>query len=134
MVFNPQGVVPKLMTARAEPFSHLNTKPRAGWAGSQYMGNSNWPRSIMRYGKDNEAKGLHPFAKPINLLEYLIRTYSNDNALIIDPTMGSGSAAIAAINTGRRFIGAENGTDRNGRDIFSIAETRVSGAMAKDVA
>jgi site-specific DNA-methyltransferase (adenine-specific) len=78
--------------------------------------------------------GLHPFAKPVALLEYLIRTYSNDDALILDPTMGSGSAGVAAANTGRRFIGAENGTDEKGRDIFSIAKARIDAVLADKAA
>lgn len=126
MIFNPQGVVQKLATARRDPFSHLASKPRAGWAGSEYVSNTNWPRTVLNFGKDSDAMGLHPFAKPVALLEYLIRTYSNENALVLDPTMGSGSTGVAAQNTGRRFIGAENGTDKHGRCIYSIAVKRIA--------
>lgn len=51
--------------------------------------------------------GLHPTQKPVELLEYLIRTYSNPGDLVVDFTMGSGSTGVAAANTGRRFEGIE---------------------------
>ena len=49
----------------------------------------------------------HSSQKPLALLEYLIRTYTNENDLVLDFTMGSGSTGVACINTGRRFIGIE---------------------------
>lgn len=132
MTFNAQNVIPKAAVARDRASNHLNCKTSDKWLGSDYISNTNWPRSVLHYAKDS--KGLHVFAKPVNLLEYLIRTYSNDNALILDPTMGSGSTGVAAINTGRRFIGAENGTDQKGHDIFKIAEDRIAATLNKDIA
>lgn len=128
MTFNPQNTVPKLATGRKAPMSHLNTKPREGWAGSTYMSSSNYPRTVLEFAKD--AKGIHRFQKPVALLEYLIKTYSNPGELVVDPTMGSGSAAIAAINCQRAFKGAENGIDDKGRVIFELAKKRIDGALA----
>ena len=50
---------------------------------------------------------LHPTEKPVGLLEYLIKTYSNENDVILDNCMGSGSTGVACLNTNRRFIGIE---------------------------
>ena len=50
---------------------------------------------------------LHPTQKPFPLMEYLIKTYTNENETILDNVMGSGTTAIAAINTNRNFIGFE---------------------------
>ena len=62
------------------------------------------PRSWQRF---NVERGLHPTQKPVALMEYFIRTYSNPGELILDNTMGSGTTGVAAVNTGRRFIGIE---------------------------
>ncbi len=68
-------------------------------AGEKYKSN------LLNFSKDTES--FHPTQKPVLLLEDLIKTYSNENNTVIDLTMGSGSTAIAAKNTGRNFIGIE---------------------------
>lgn len=67
-----------------------------------------YPTSILKFPKEHR-KGCfyHPTQKPVALLEYLIRTYSNPGDLILDNAIGSGTTAVAAINTGRHFIGYE---------------------------
>lgn len=50
---------------------------------------------------------MHPTEKPIELLEYLIKTYTKKNEIVLDNCMGSGSTAVACINTGRKFVGIE---------------------------
>lgn len=62
------------------------------------------PSSIQKF---NRERGLHPTQKPVALIEYLIKTYTNENELILDFTIGSGTSAIAALNTNRRYIGIE---------------------------
>ena len=68
-------------------------------------------------------KNGHPTAKPVALLEYLIKTYTNENDLILDNCMGSGSTGVACINTNRNFIGIE--LDEK---YFKIAEERINNA------
>ena len=63
-----------------------------------------YPKSIIRF---NRQTGLHPTQKPISLLEYLIKTYTQRGALVLDPFMGSWSTAVACRNIGRDWIGAE---------------------------
>lgn len=77
-----------------------------------------YPRDIVKFKHDKEK--LHPTQKPVELLEYLIKTYTNENMLVLDNCMGSGSTGIACLNTNRRFIGIE--LDEN---YFQIAQDRI---------
>ena len=85
------------------------------WEGNKYKSN------ILKYKKD--CNGFHPTQKPILLLEDLIKTFSNENDLVVDLTMGSGSTGVACVNTNRNFIGIEmNDT------YFDIAQERIQKA------
>lgn len=77
--------------------------------GDRHYDGMRFPRSVLKftnsgYGAD---RGLHPTQKPVALLEYFIRTYTNECETVLDNTMGSGSTGVAAVNTGRSFIGME---------------------------
>jgi site-specific DNA-methyltransferase (adenine-specific) len=63
-----------------------------------------YPTSIKKFNRD---KGLHPTQKPTELFEYLIKTYTNEGDVVLDNCMGSGTTAVAALNTNRKFIGFE---------------------------
>ena len=63
-------------------------------------------KNILNYSNPNNNL-FHPTQKPIDLLEYLIKTYTNENEIVLDFTMGSGSCGVASINTNRKFIGIE---------------------------
>ena len=67
------------------------------------------PISVIKIARDNIHKGknLHPTQKPVALLEYLIKTYTNEGETVLDNCMGSGSTGVACINTNRNFIGYE---------------------------
>jgi len=66
-----------------------------------------YPRSVI-YFKTAESEGkLHPTQKPVSLMEYLVKTYSNENDVVFDPCMGSGTIGVACVNTNRKFIGIE---------------------------
>jgi len=79
-----------------------------------------YPSSVQKF---NRERGLHPTQKPVALFEYLIRTYTNEGELILDNCTGSGTTAVAAINTGRNFIGIEKETE-----YVDIARRRVDEA------
>ena len=66
-----------------------------------------YPTSILLYKNNNHKNRVHPNQKPVDLLEWLIKTYTNENDLVLDFTMGSGSTGVAALNTNRRFVGIE---------------------------
>lgn len=74
-----------------------------------------YPRSIQKFNLDKEK--LHPTQKPVALLEYLIKTYTNEGETVLDNCMGSGSTGVACLNTNRNFIGIE--LDKNYFDIAS---------------
>jgi len=83
---------------------------------------TNYPRNILEFSKDKPSQ--HPTQKPVALLEYLIKTYTNENDTVLDFTMGSGSTGVAAKNLNRKFIGIEK--DQN---YFNIAKDRIEGGL-----
>lgn len=72
-----------------------------------YESTERYPRSIQVFSTDTQKSSLHPTQKPVKLLEYLIKTYTNDGETVLDNCMGSGSTCIAAYNTNRHYIGFE---------------------------
>ena len=82
---------------------------------------TNYPNTVLHFAKPS--KILHPTQKPVAMLEYLIKTYTNDGETVLDNTMGSGSTGVACVNTGRSFIGIEK-DDR----YFEVARKRIEDA------
>lgn len=79
-----------------------------------------YPIDIIDFKKES---GLHPTQKPVALLEYLIKTYTNEGDIVLDNCMGSGSTGVAAINTVRKFVGIELD-----KEYFEIAKERIENA------
>lgn len=79
-----------------------------------------FPRSVQIFASDKQKEHLHPTQKPVALLEYLIKTYTNENETVLDNCMGSGSTGVACLNTNRNFIGIEK-DDK----YFDIAKERI---------
>lgn len=93
--------------------------------GKEYKKTYDYKNPVTLIEFDKVRKGaLHPTQKPVPLLEYLIRTYTNENDTVLDFTMGSGSTGVACVNTNRNFIGIE--LDEN---YFKIAENRIKQAI-----
>ncbi len=82
-----------------------------------------YPRSVLTI--PSESGTVHPTQKPVDLMEYLIRTYTDDGATVLDNCMGSGTTGVACANTGRRFIGMEKDPVH-----FAMACARVFDAYA----
>lgn len=83
------------------------------------------PSDIIKFDVvPNRSGKLHPTEKPVPLLEYLIRTYTNENDCVLDNCMGSGSTGVACVNTNRSFIGIELN-----KDYFNIAKNRITEAQ-----
>jgi len=80
-----------------------------------------YPRTVLKFKSDKQKNYLHPTQKPLALVEYMIRTYTNEGEVVLDNTMGSGTAAIACINLNRNFVGMEIE-----EEYFGIAARRVS--------
>ena len=83
--------------------------------------NQKYPKTLIEFSNANQKGKKHPTQKPILLMEYLIKTYTNENETVLDFTMGSGSTGVAAKNLNRNFIGIEQ--DEN---YFNIAEQRIN--------
>lgn len=83
-----------------------------------------YPRDILRFNRVSKYSTLHPTQKPVPLLEYLIKSFTNEGDLVLDNCMGSGSTGVACINTNRNFIGIE--LDSN---YYHIASDRIREAF-----
>jgi site-specific DNA-methyltransferase (adenine-specific) len=66
-----------------------------------------YPRNVIYFNKEHRKQRYHPTQKPVALFEYLIKTYTNENELVLDNCIGSGTTAIACMQTNRNFIGME---------------------------
>lgn len=98
------------------------TGAAAAFAASGKTYDEKCPETIIEFNC-REGRGLHPTQKPVALMEYLIRTYTNGGDLVLDNCMGSGTTGVACANTGRRFIGMEQD-----EGYFAIAKERVEAA------
>jgi DNA modification methylase len=83
--------------------------------------NKYYPTSIIDIGNADQKSKQHPTQKPVELMEYLIKTYTNENEIVLDNTMGSGTTCLAALKTNRRFIGIEKE-----QEYFDIAVQRIT--------
>ena len=83
-----------------------------------------YPIDIIEFKRDKEK--LHPTQKPVELCEYLIKTYSHEGGVVLDSTMGVGTTGVACVNTNRKFIGIE--LDEN---YFNIAKRRINDVIYK---
>lgn len=102
-VYNPQGVIkiekPKLVkAAKRKEDSFLG---EGNFISSYTTSYTNYPKSILKFKNE---RGLHPTQKPVPLFEYLIKTYTNEQAIILDNCCGVATTAIAAMNTNRNYI------------------------------
>ena len=98
-------------------------------ASTEYGGTTlRYPRSVQRFNvvNNDDACRAHPTQKPIELMEYMIRTYTNPGDVVLDNCMGSGTTGVACMNTGRRFIGME--LDEG---YFEIAKKRIEDAALR---
>lgn len=89
-----------------------------------YDSDERYPNGLIEFSTANQQGKQHPTQKPVALLEYLIKTYTNESEIVLDSTMGSGSTGVAAKNTNRKFIGIE--LDEG---YFEIAKNRIIGGM-----
>ena len=117
--YNPQGFVEEIV-------DKINTSDYDGTFGSSSVKKGKkfkttgkgYPKCLVKFKKDNDK--LHPTQKPVELLEYLIKTYTNEEDVVLDNCMGSGSTGVAAKNTNRSFIGIELDST-----YFNIAKERI---------
>lgn len=101
-IYNPQGLIDCDRIAKRGSSAKTTMQ---NYDNEWHQTKTGYPTNILIYPLDKEK--LHPTQKPIALLEYLINTYTNEGELVLDNCMGSGSTAVACINTNRNFIGFE---------------------------
>lgn len=128
MKYNPQGLIPinKVYKNRANRKGLVNSDTNNIGDNNSLLSDSttyvqqytNYPCNVLPF--DNPIKYLHPTQKPVDLLAYLIRTFTDSGNIVLDCFMGSGSTGVACLRTGRDFIGIE--LDEN---YFSIAKDRI---------
>ena len=94
---------------------------------TSYDSTERYPRSVLLFPTDKQKEALHPTQKPVDLFEYLIKTYTNEGETVLDNCIGSGTTAIACINTNRYFIGME--LDAN---YYEIANKRIEAYIEKE--
>jgi len=116
--YYPQGTKPvNIKSGRKNKSSNLYSK----YDGGDYVQKvGNYPRSIQEFPTDGDKGRLHPVQKPVSLMEYLIRTYTNEGDTVLDFAIGSGTTGVACKNTNRNFIGIE--LDEG---YFKIAQERI---------
>jgi site-specific DNA-methyltransferase (adenine-specific) len=131
--YNPQGLVPfgKTVnkgksagggTVQGETVGSGRGALRSG--ADYFQEFTNYPRQTLTV--ESAVKTVHPTQKPVALMEYLIRTYTNEDDGVLDNTMGSGTTGVACINTRRRFIGIEKDPE-----YFALARARCGLALAE---
>ena len=123
MPYFPQGVTPtgKKKVVKEKGFHSRLVGPRPNQVGKEYDVFTGFPHNVLEF--DKQETHIHPTQKPVALMEYLIRTYTNEGDTVLDFTMGSGTTGVACANTGRRFIGIELDAG-----YFDIASQRVAEA------
>lgn len=119
--YNPQGLkklenpIKQSNKNKAGKLGHLSSISKRDEYTQEY---TNYPTNVLNFNVPT--KNIHPTQKPVALLEYLIKTYTNENDTVLDNCMGSGSTGVACVNTNRRFIGIE--LDEK---YFKIAKERI---------
>lgn len=105
MVYNPQGLVKCNKFCKGKKATHSEHRMRLTDQKDYVQEWTGYPTTLLRFA--SVGKPLHPTQKPVELLEYLIETYTQEGETVLDFTMGSGSTGVAAKNTNRKFIGIE---------------------------
>lgn len=123
MRYNPQGIRPgKIKKFHGRQGQFIGNRPNQ--IGKLYQSFENFPINILEFTRDVDS--FHPTQKPVALLEYLIKTYSQEGDLVLDNCIGSGTTAIAAMNTNRNWIGIEKDPE-----IYEIAKNRIEEHKSK---
>jgi site-specific DNA-methyltransferase (adenine-specific) len=124
-LYNPQKTEGhKPVNSYTKYLSTVNKTEVYGKCTKELSGGGNtdrFPRQLLTYSSDKQTCYLHPTQKPLELMEYLVKTYSNENDLVLDFTMGSGTTGVACKKLNRNFIGIE--LDEN---YFKIAKERIN--------
>lgn len=121
--YNPQKSSGKPYKKKSGASTSSNYGRFNGDFHTENINGKRYPLSVLDFAGESNKGKKHPTQKPVALLEYLIKTYSNPGEVVLDNCMGSGSTGVACANTGRRFIGMELDAG-----YFEIAKSRIGEA------
>ena len=123
-LYNPQKSKGKPYKTKSKSGNHKGSVYEDGGLNSIITVNegNRFPLQLLKFNRDKNK--IHPTQKPVALLEYLIKTYTNENDTVLDFTMGSGSTGVACKNLNRNFIGIEKD-----EKYFDIAKQRIEGVL-----
>ncbi len=136
MTYNPQGLIEKKVTKKnsAKRLGKFLHQPEHMGEGNKLLHETeyeqkwtNYPSEIIEFGLDGNV--IHPTQKPVALMEYLIKTYSNEGETVLDNCMGSGTTGVACKKTNRNFIGIEKE-----KEYFTQAKERIESVTVEEVA
>ena len=116
MSYNPQGLIDCNKDVRGK--GHSDHRPSGVQQADYKQTKTGYPKSILKFA--SASKTVHPTQKPVALMEYLIKTYTNEGETVLDFTMGSGTTGVACVNTSRGFIGIELD-----KEYFELAKQRI---------
>jgi site-specific DNA-methyltransferase (adenine-specific) len=125
MPYSPQGLVysPRMTKNTKERHKDESAFGKRPSHKDEYLQEwTNYPTQILEF--ESAGSTVHPTQKPVALMEYLIKTYTNEAEVVFDFTMGSGTTGVACVNTGRRFIGIEKD-----ESYYNIAKERIAKAI-----
>ena len=134
MTYNPQGLIEKKVKKKnnAKRLGKFLHQPEHMGSGNKLLHETeyeqkwtNYPSEIIEFGLDRNV--IHPTQKPVALMEYLIKTYSNEGDTVLDNCMGSGTTGVACKKTNRNFIGIEKDVD-----YFAKAKERIDGVTVAE--
>tara|TARA_Y100001937_G_scaffold124186_1_gene188470 strand:- start:42 stop:893 length:852 start_codon:yes stop_codon:yes gene_type:complete len=127
MTYNPQGLIEKRVKKKnsAKRLGNFLHNPEHMGKGNKLLHETeyeqkytNYPSEIIEFGLDKDL--IHPTQKPVALMDYLIKTYSNENEIVLDNCMGSGTTGVSAVKCNRKFIGIEQD-----KHYFDLASDRI---------
>ena len=104
--YNPQ-MVERDKIKKSKCYSSSDSSPLAYNDGLEREYTHKYPTNVIEVSNASQKGKVHPTQKPVALMEYLIRTYTNEGDVVLDNCMGSGTTGVACVNTGRQFIGIE---------------------------
>lgn len=121
MIYNPQGLIRIDKEWKRPKLSKNSETAHTGknWKTERILEYTNYPRQILKFSNPNKGQ-VHPTQKPVDLCQYMVKTYTNEGDIVLDNCMGSGTTGIACLKTNRKFIGIEKEIK-----YFDIAKNRL---------